>query len=102
MLLVCVSACFGLFKNLLLLLLLLQASFVGAIAITDLVKSTLGPKGMVGIAPQHRLHRQQQDSIRHSHPSSSKACTGSLQEVPAGHNNDTPASASGLSAPCCV
>lgn len=29
-------------------LLSLQSSFVGAIAIGDLVKSTLGPKGMVG------------------------------------------------------
>ena len=27
---------------------ILQSSFVGAIAIGDLVKSTLGPKGMVG------------------------------------------------------
>ncbi len=25
-----------------------QASFVGAVAVADLVKSTLGPKGMVG------------------------------------------------------
>lgn len=28
---------------------LLQSSFVGAIAVGDLVKSTLGPKGMVGV-----------------------------------------------------
>jgi hypothetical protein len=45
-------------------LLLLQASFVGAIAITDLVKSTLGPKGMVrtcSCAQQH-AHIQQQRS----------------------------------------
>ena len=27
-----------------------QASFVGAVAIAELVKSTLGPKGMVGAA----------------------------------------------------
>jgi chaperonin GroEL (HSP60 family) len=27
----------------------LQSSFVGAIAIGDLVKSTLGPKGMVSV-----------------------------------------------------
>lgn len=32
-------------------LLPLQSSFVGAIAIGDLVKSTLGPKGMVGPGP---------------------------------------------------
>ncbi len=29
-------------------LVVLQASFVGAMAIADLVKTTLGPKGMVG------------------------------------------------------
>lgn len=28
---------------------LLQSSFVGAIAVGDLVKSTLGPKGMVSV-----------------------------------------------------
>lgn len=79
------------------LLLLLQASFVGAIAITDLVKSTLGPKGMVGIAPQRRLHRQQKDSIRHSTQAAARLCTGSLQLVPAGRSG-IPASGSGLSA----
>lgn len=30
-----------------------QASFVGALAIADLVKSTLGPKGMVGTGYHH-------------------------------------------------
>lgn len=30
----------------------MQASFVGAMAIADLVKTTLGPKGMVRIAMQ--------------------------------------------------
>ena len=30
----------------------LQSSFVGAIAIGDLIKSTLGPKGMVSAAPE--------------------------------------------------
>ena len=29
----------------------LQSSFVGAIAIGDLIKTTLGPKGMVSLAP---------------------------------------------------
>ena len=33
--------------NFMLYLFLFQSSFVGAIAIGDLVKSTLGPKGMV-------------------------------------------------------
>ena len=33
----------------LIVLLLLQASFVGAMAIADLVKTTLGPKGMVSL-----------------------------------------------------
>lgn len=31
----------------------LQSSFIGAIAIGDLVKSTLGPKGMVGHVDHH-------------------------------------------------
>ena len=33
----------------------LQASFVGAMAIADLVKSTLGPKGMVRARAQHAM-----------------------------------------------
>ena len=36
-----------------------QSSFVGAIAISDLVKSTLGPKGMVRLDPVRRLQHAQ-------------------------------------------
>ena len=32
-----------------------MSSFVGALAIADLVKSTLGPKGMVGVCARRRL-----------------------------------------------
>lgn len=50
---------------------LLQASFVGAIAITDLVKSTLGPKGMVGAAdctntPRSTARQQQHARVQQS------------------------------------
>ena len=35
-----------------------QSSFVGAIAIGDLIKSTLGPKGMVSLQRRRMLHKK--------------------------------------------
>lgn len=45
--------------------LVLQSAFIGAMAIADLVKSTLGPKGMVGrsslvLSLLHNIHRHVQ------------------------------------------